>query len=102
MQFFMGATNSKSKATWKLIVPDTAQESEMNALGIYLFPDLVNQTYKYNNNQYYADNHLGVHSKRQYYWMRNKEQYLCTLSKGHRLWNALFADVHYTVQIHPC
>jgi hypothetical protein len=40
----MGATNSRSKATWELIVLYTAQESEMNALGIYLFPDLVNQT----------------------------------------------------------
>ncbi len=37
---------------------------------------------KYKNNQYYAYNHLGEHSKRQYYWMRNKEQYLRTLSKG--------------------
>ncbi len=54
------------------------------------------------NNQYYADNHTGEHSKGQYYWMRNKEQYFRTLSKGDRLWNGLFADVHYTVQIHPC
>jgi hypothetical protein len=30
---------------------------------------------KYNNNQYYAYDHLGERSKRQYYWMRNKEQY---------------------------
>ncbi len=57
---------------------------------------------KYNNNQYYADNHLGECSKRQYYWKRNKEQYLRTLSNGHKFWVGLFADVHYTVQIHPC
>ncbi len=54
------------------------------------------------NNQYYADNHLGDCSKRQYYWMRNKEQYLNTLSKGHRFRVGLLANVHYTVQIHPC
>jgi hypothetical protein len=54
------------------------------------------------NNQYYADNHLGERSKRQYYWMRNKEQYLRTLSNGHRSQVGLFANVHYTVQIHPC
>jgi hypothetical protein len=35
----------------------------MNALGSYLFHDVVNQTKKYNN-QYYADNHLGEHSKK--------------------------------------
>jgi hypothetical protein len=33
---------------------------------------------KYNNNQYYAVNHLGRRSKGQYYWMRNGEQYLYT------------------------
>jgi hypothetical protein len=37
----------------------------------------------------YADNHLGRHSKGQYYWMRNKEQYLLILSKGHRFWAGL-------------
>jgi hypothetical protein len=56
---------------------------------------------KYNNNQYYADNHLGKRSKGQYYWMRNKEQYLRTLSKGHRFWVGLLANVHCTVQVHP-
>jgi hypothetical protein len=30
-------------------------------LGSYLFHEVVNQ--KYNNNPYYADNHLGKHSK---------------------------------------
>ncbi len=54
------------------------------------------------NNQYYADNHLGECSKRQYYWMWNKEQYLRTLSNGCRFWIGLFVVVHYTVQIHPC
>jgi hypothetical protein len=57
---------------------------------------------KYNNNQYCADNHLGKHSKGQYYWMRNKEQYLRTPSKGHRFWVGLLANVHCTVQAHPC
>jgi ribosomal protein L11 methylase PrmA len=57
---------------------------------------------KYNNNQSYADNHLGKRSKRRYNWMRNKEQYLHTLSKGHRFWVELLVNVHYTVQIHPC
>jgi hypothetical protein len=33
---------------------------------------VVNQTLKYNNNQYYAYNHLGGRSKIQYYWMRIK------------------------------
>jgi hypothetical protein len=36
-----------------------------------------------------------------YYWMRNKEQYLHTLSKGNRSWVELLVNVHYTVQIHP-
>ncbi len=31
----------------------------MNALGTYLFHDVVNQTQKYNNNQYYADKPFG-------------------------------------------
>jgi hypothetical protein len=31
--------------------------------------------------------------------MRNKEQYLRTLSKGHRFWVVLLADVHCTVQV---
>jgi hypothetical protein len=44
----------------------------MNSLGIYLFLVVVNQTSKYNNNQYYADTHLGERSKRQYKWIRNK------------------------------
>jgi hypothetical protein len=53
-----------------------AQESVMNACGNYLFHDVLNQTYKKKyNNQYYADNYLGECSKRQHYWMRNKEQY---------------------------
>jgi hypothetical protein len=52
---------------------------------------------KYNNNQYYADNYLGKRSKGQYYWMRNIEQYLLTLSKGHRFWVGLLANVHCTV-----
>jgi hypothetical protein len=56
---------------------------------------------RYNNNQYYADNHLGKRFKRQYYWMRNREQYLRTLSNGHRFWVGLLADVHCTVQAHP-
>jgi hypothetical protein len=47
-------------------------------------------------------NHLGERSKRQDYWMKNKEQYVCTLSGGHRFWIGLFTVVHYTVQIHPC
>ncbi len=35
------------------------QESVMNARGENcLFHDVVNQTQKYNNNQYFADNHL--------------------------------------------
>jgi hypothetical protein len=84
------------------IVRKPAQESVMNASGNYLFHDVVKQTLKKYNNQYYADNHSGECSKRQYCWMRNEEQYLRTLSKGHRLWIGLFADVHYTVQIHPC
>jgi hypothetical protein len=50
----------------------------------------------------YAYNHLGECSKRQYYWMRNKEQYLRTLSEGHRFWVGLVANVHCTVQVHPC
>jgi hypothetical protein len=56
----------------------------------------------YKNNQYYADTILGEHSKRQYYRMRNKEQYFHTLSNSHRFWVGLLADVHSTVQIHPC
>jgi hypothetical protein len=79
----------------------------MNARrGICLFHVVVNQTQKYNNNQYYADNHLiiilGKHSKRQNYRTENKEQYLRTLSEGHRIWVGLLARVHCTVQIHPC
>jgi hypothetical protein len=31
----------------------------MNACGNYLFHDVVIKPKKYNNNQYYADNHLG-------------------------------------------
>jgi hypothetical protein len=52
----------------------------------------------------HTKNHLGGGgcSKRQYYWMRNKEQYLHTLSKGHRFWVGLLADIQYTVQFHPC
>jgi hypothetical protein len=57
---------------------------------------------KYNNNQYYGDIHLGKRSKRQYYWMRNKEQYLHTLSKSHRFWVGLLENVHCTLQVHPC
>jgi hypothetical protein len=72
-----------------------------NALGSYLFYDVVNQPKKYNNNQYHADNNLGKCSKGQYYWMRNKEQYLRTLSKGHRFWVGLLANVYCTVQVHP-
>jgi hypothetical protein len=34
--------------------------------------------------------------------MRNKEQYVHTLSGGSRLWIGLSTVVHYTVQIHPC
>ncbi len=40
---------------WSISVRDTAQESVMNTLGSYLFHGVVNQTWKYNNNQYYAD-----------------------------------------------
>jgi hypothetical protein len=40
--------------------------------------------------------------QRQYYWMRNKEQYVRILSNGSRFWIGLFAVVHYTVQIYPC
>ncbi len=57
---------------------------------------------KYNNNQYHAYDHLGERSKIQYYWMRNKEQYLLTLSKGHRFWIGPVANVHCTIQVHPC
>jgi hypothetical protein len=69
----------------------------MNALGSYLFHDIIIKNKmkiysmiwlikpkKYKNNQYYADNHLGEHSKRQYYWMRNNKQYEHTLSNGRR------------------
>jgi hypothetical protein len=31
---------------------------------------------KDNSNQYYSDKPFEVHSKRQYYWMRIKEQYI--------------------------
>ncbi len=54
-----------------------------------------------NNNQYYADNNLGKRSKEQYCWIRNKEQYLGTLSEGHRFWVGLLASVHCTFQVHP-
>jgi hypothetical protein len=56
----------------------------MNARRNHLFMMWLIKPKKYKNNQYYADNHLGEHCKRQYSWMRNKEQYLRTLSKGHR------------------
>jgi hypothetical protein len=48
---------------------------------------------KKNNNQYYADNHLGKRSKEQYCWMRNKnkEQYLRSLSEDYRFWVGLLA-----------
>jgi hypothetical protein len=36
-------------------VHNAVQESDMNALGSYLFHGVVNQP---KNNQYYADNHL--------------------------------------------
>ncbi len=50
---------------------------------------------KYNNYQYYADNHLGKHSKRQYYWMRYKEQYLHTLQGPQVLgWAACECPLH--------
>ncbi len=75
---------------------DTAQERVMNALGNSLFHDVVNQTYKYNINQYYADKPFGGHSQKTVFQMRNKEQYAHTLSRG------LLVIVHYTVQIHPC
>jgi hypothetical protein len=43
-------------------------------------------------------NYLGERSKRQYYWMRNKEQYVHTLSDGHRFWIGLLAVVHHIVE----
>jgi hypothetical protein len=47
-------------------VHDTAQESEMNALGSYFYSMMWFIKPKKYNNQYYADNHLGECSKRQY------------------------------------
>jgi hypothetical protein len=39
---------------------------------------------KDNNSQYYADKLFEECSNRQYYWMRNKEQNVHTLSCSHR------------------
>ncbi len=50
-----------------LLVRDTAPESVMNALGSSLFHDVVSQTYKKKNDQYYADKSFGGCSKRQYF-----------------------------------
>jgi hypothetical protein len=74
----------------------------MNTLGVIYSMMWLFKSKKYNNNQYFADNNLGERSKRQYCWMRNKEQYVHTLSKGCRFWIGMFAVVHYTVQVHPC
>jgi hypothetical protein len=43
-----------------LTVRDTAQESEMNALGVIYSVMWLIKPKKYNNYQYYADNYLGT------------------------------------------
>jgi hypothetical protein len=53
---------------------------------------------KDNNNQYYVDKLFEGCFKRQYYWMRNTEQYVPTLSCSRRSRIGLLAnplDVHY-------
>jgi hypothetical protein len=69
----------------------------MNARGsFYFILWLINL--KDNNNQYYAAKPFENCSKRQFYSMRNKEQYVHTLSCSRRSWIGLLAnllDVHY-------
>jgi hypothetical protein len=85
---FMASSSDgeESRWFWQCLIncAKQAQESVMNARGNYLFDDVLSQTLVKYNNQYYADNHSEECSKRQYYWMRNKEQYLHTLSNGQR------------------
>ncbi len=53
---------------------------------------------KVNNNQYYVDKPFQGCSKRQYYWMKNKEQYVRRLPCSHRSQIGLLVnpqDVHY-------
>jgi hypothetical protein len=81
----------------KLIIRDTAQENVMNAHGRFNSMVLLINL-KDNNNHYYVDKPFEGCSRRQYYWMRNKEQYLCALSCSRRPQIGLLAnpvDVHY-------
>jgi hypothetical protein len=79
-------------------VRDTTLENVMNAHGnFYSMVWIINL--EDNNNQYYAGKPFEGYSKRQYYWMRNKEQYATSLSCSRRsliglLMNPL--DMHYS------
>jgi hypothetical protein len=61
----------------------------MNALGSFYSMMLLIKPKNITTISTTQINHLGEHSKRQYYWMRNKEQYVSTLSGDRRFWIGL-------------
>jgi hypothetical protein len=73
-----------------------AQESVMNVRGSFFFHGVVKQALKLTTIRTMWINICWC-SKRQYYWMRNQEQYAYTPFCSHRFQVWLLANVH-----HPC
>ncbi len=85
-----------------VLVLDTAQEVWWTHVEVLYFVVWFINPKDYNN-QYYADKPFEECSKRQYYFMRNKEQYVHTLSHSRRSWIGLLGnplDVHYPRSIY--
>jgi hypothetical protein len=72
----------------------------MKAHGSLLFHGVVYQPKKDDNHQYYADKTFEEYSMRQYCWLKNKRQYIYTLSRGS--WIGLLKTPWMcTIQVHP-